>query len=135
MAKIAIKGFRMETATHIFLIVFGKTPRSCSSTKLAELSKPEIPSMAALKPKKRALKIPPDFKGMFQFWLKMSKPLLKMKIPQKIISTNIETMWKIKMMSATIALSEIPKMVNPRNNNKSPNVAQITSKCGKTWCR
>ena len=47
--------------------VFGNTPCSCSSTKFAELSKPEIPNIAAEKPKKRALTIPPEVTGRLQF--------------------------------------------------------------------
>jgi hypothetical protein len=35
--------------------VFEKTPGFCSSTKFAELSNPEIPSMAAENPKNKAI--------------------------------------------------------------------------------
>ena len=38
--------------------VLGKTSSACSSTKFAELSNPEMPSMEAAKPKKSAITSP-----------------------------------------------------------------------------
>ena len=49
-----ISGLKTATAIHMLRSVFGKTPGFCSSMKLAELSKPLMPSMAAAKPKKSA---------------------------------------------------------------------------------
>jgi len=49
----------MVTAIHMFRRVLGNTPSSCSSTKLDELSKPEIRRRAALNPKKSAARSPP----------------------------------------------------------------------------
>jgi hypothetical protein len=50
----------------VFRSVLGNTPCSCSSTKFDELSKPEIPNIAAEKPKKSALTIPPEVTGRLQ---------------------------------------------------------------------
>ena len=49
-----MRGLKTATATHMLRSVLGKTPGFCSSMKLAELSKPLMPSMAAAKPNKRA---------------------------------------------------------------------------------
>ena len=49
-----IRGLKMDTAIHMFRNVFGKTPGFCSSMKLAELSKPLMPNIAAAKPKNSA---------------------------------------------------------------------------------
>jgi hypothetical protein len=50
-ANIAIRGFMILTIIHIFFRVFGNTHSCCCSTKLAELSNPETPSIEAAKPK------------------------------------------------------------------------------------
>ena len=73
-AKIAIRGFMIMTSAHILRSVFGKTPGRCSSTKLAEVSKPVTPNMAVLKPRKRAtVRLP--FKGLLKLNLATSSPL------------------------------------------------------------
>ena len=69
MAAIAISGFKMVTASHIFRSVFGKTPFFCSSTKFAELSNPEIPSIAALNPKNKAIAKEPPSEGLKNLFL------------------------------------------------------------------
>ena len=79
MAKIAIKGLRTETAIHMFFSVFGKTPLSCSSTKLQNFQTQKFLASKALNPKIKALRIPPDCNGVFQFWIRISKPLLAIK--------------------------------------------------------
>ena len=47
-----VSGLKIATAINMFLNVFLNTPTACSSTKLAELSKPLIPNKAAEKAKK-----------------------------------------------------------------------------------
>ena len=64
----------MLTATHMLRSVLGKTPSACSSTKLAELSNPEMPSIAAEKPKKSAV-IGPCWAGSVKFVERTSSPL------------------------------------------------------------
>ncbi|MNL26935.1 hypothetical protein D3C87_1484980 [compost metagenome] len=64
--SMAITGLKKLTIAHMLRSVFGKTPDSCSSTKLAELSKPEIPSIAAENPRKRAVFIFPVAMGVCQ---------------------------------------------------------------------
>lgn len=59
-------GLKKLTMPHILRKVFLKTPCSCSSTKLAELSKPEIPNIAAENPKNNAVRMLPDFTGNSQ---------------------------------------------------------------------
>jgi len=68
----------------------GKTPFFCSYTKLAELSKPEIPSMAALKPKNKAVAIPPPLTGKEKLMRKTSVPFLSIKNMELMISRAIE---------------------------------------------
>ncbi len=53
-----MSGLNTSTAIHMLRSVLGKTPVFCSSMKLAELSNPLIPSMAAAKPKNRAWSTP-----------------------------------------------------------------------------
>ncbi|MNT14079.1 hypothetical protein D3C72_1490710 [compost metagenome] len=64
--KTAITGLKKLTIPHILRSVLVKTPCSCSSTKLAELSKPDIPNMAAEKPRKRAVLMLPEAIGACQ---------------------------------------------------------------------
>lgn len=54
IAKMGNDILIMDTLIHMFVRVLGKTPGFCSSTKFAEVSKPETPSMAEEKPKKIA---------------------------------------------------------------------------------
>jgi hypothetical protein len=69
----------------IVTIIWENHHGPCSSTKLAELSKPEIPNIAAENPKNKAFIIVPDVIG-FQFMLNISNPF--MKINQTDASTN-----------------------------------------------
>ena len=78
--RIAISGLNTDTASHMLRRVFGNTPSACSSTKLEELSKPEIPSIEAAKPRKRAVQMPPST-GAAQLALSTSRPLESKKTP------------------------------------------------------
>ena len=49
-----ISGLKIDTTIHMLRSVFGKTPLFCSSMKFAELSNPEMPSIAAANPKNSA---------------------------------------------------------------------------------
>ncbi len=60
IASNAITGLKKLTTAHMFLSVLEETPGCCSSTKLAELSNPEMPSIAAEKPRKSAVIKLPD---------------------------------------------------------------------------
>ena len=62
-ASNAMAGLKNDTATHMLRSVLGNTPSACSSTKLAELSNPEIPSSAAEKPKNSASNSPPSVRS------------------------------------------------------------------------
>ena len=56
--RIEVSGLITATAISMLRRVFLKTPAFCSSTKLAELSKPLMPSSAALNPIARAISTP-----------------------------------------------------------------------------
>ncbi len=72
-ASRAMSGLKMVTATHMLRKVLGNTPGACSSTKLAEDSKPEMPSRPAEKPKNSARATPrPPGRGACQLAAKMS---------------------------------------------------------------
>ncbi len=70
--------------------VLGKTWGCCSSTKLAELSNPDIPSMAAEKPKNNAFQMEDDCRGIFQLISKREKPCSEINTPEAKISITKE---------------------------------------------
>ena len=109
----AMAGLKKLTIAHILRSVFGNTPCCCSSTKLAELSKPDIPNMAAENPRNKAFIMVPEVMGRFQFRLKTSNPFMKMN--QTEVATNNVRVVKcvIKITTATIADSPIPTIANP----------------------
>jgi hypothetical protein len=67
------------TTIHIFLSVFGKTLFFCSSTKFAELSKPETPNIEAAKPRNIALLILPPLAGKLQLSINTRAPFVSRK--------------------------------------------------------
>ena len=108
----------------------GNIPGSCSSTKLAELSKPEIPNIAAEKPRKRAIKIPPDFTGTAQLRCKVDKPLFAINQNPAMTKSVSETKWIKNITTATIEDSPIPEIVNKVKIPSTTIVAIITSRLG-----
>src|SRR3970040_2026122 len=114
----AITGLKKLTIAHILRSVFRKTPCSCSSTKLAELSKPEIPNIGTENPKKRAFTTPPVERGRLQLILKISNPLLNINHEETTTKIVNVDKWIIKITTATIADSPIPKIASPVTASK-----------------
>ena len=125
-AKKAINGLKMVTTTHILRRVLGNTPFFCSSTKLAELSKPLIPNIAAENPKKSAMGNAPCFTGSALLLAKTSHPCSKRYMPAKEDNKTSEDKWKIKMTIATLEDSPLPMITNPIKTANKPMVAKIT---------
>ena len=120
-------GLRTLTVIHMLRRVFVKIPSACSSTKFAELSKPEIPSIAAAKPKKIA-ETSPRSVGNAKLAQSVSRPL---KATNKIPVTMrraIVLRWVIKMTTATCDTSRIPTMVSIIKTARSTMVPGITGR-------
>ena len=119
------RGLKKLTATHMLRRVLGNTPGACSSTKLAELSKPEIPSMAAAKPKKSACGTLISI-GAERFATGVAGPPRKMKSTPTPRSRSNVAIWVMKMKTATLADSPMPRMVRTMKAASRTMVAGIT---------
>jgi len=108
--------FRIVTAYHILRSVFGNTPGFCSSTKLAELSKPLTPSMALENPRNRRLEnevIPPvnwKFAKTFSFTSANGKIPFgrQIEIKEIIMRAPMVQRWNTNMLAATAPDSLMP---------------------------
>ena len=125
----AMSGLMMLTAVHMFRSVLGNTPGCCSSTKLAELSKPEMPSMAVLNPRKSTTGSPAR-SGAWKLAMATLVPSEKSSSPAASSSTAMEVRCSRKMPMATVADSVMPAMVSARKMESTPTVAHTTG----SWC-
>ena len=135
MATKANNGLNTVTTTHILRSVFWNTPGACSSTKLAELSNPEMPSMAALNPKNNAPARLPSRNGARKLSAKWGKPWVSIYPPATPTSTVSEARCTTKMTTATFADSEMPRMVSSKNSPSSPSVAPMMGSAAHRLCR
>ena len=109
-ARKAIRGLKTLTTSHILRSVLGNTPGACSSTKFAELSNPDMPSMAAENPKNKASIIPP-LTGTAELKFNVSRPLENIYRAHAPTKTVRAVKCVIKITMATFDDSPIPMIV------------------------
>ena len=124
-----VRGLMTPTATSMFRRVFLKTPTSCSSTKLAELSKPLMPSRAAENPRAMAINNPFPVGRVLRFSAKTEKSQGMLKKPI-IINVARVPMWKKKIQSATMADSVMPMMARVANTARTSIVPWVSAEVG-----
>jgi hypothetical protein len=100
--------------------------------KFALLSKPLIPSMAAAKPKKRAVPSPRG-SGSVQL-LTRRDGSARTWTPELIARTVRVSRCRMKMTRATTADSVMPRMLRMANRPSTPTVAQATLRPSTRLC-